>query len=231
MKRTDLLSTGLAMFVAAAAFPGASAWAASAAPSLASGKTFASTAGQCAVHPDTGVSAPMVRAGLLNPRPRASAVVSLDGVPVATITAADPAADVWLAEGDNAVVVSLNRKASDRYAYNVIQGMCSLPAGNWLSADGTLEYGASAKSYATVTPGCALNPVTGQTQPYVNLFDNGTFVLNVSVNDVPLTQLSSRKAHTPVFLGAGTNLISVAEGSVSTDYFVRSGGDGTCTLP
>lgn len=197
----------------------------------ATGKTFASTAVQCAVRPDTQASAPMVQAGLVNPRSRTSAVVSLNGVPVATVTAADPVADVWLAEGDNAVLVSLNRKTSDLYAYSVIAGMCSLPAGNWLSADGTLEYGASGKSYATVAPGCALNPATGRAEPYVNLFDNGSYLLNVSINGVPLTQLSLRKTHVPVFLAAGTNLISAAEGSLSTDYFVRSGGDGTCLLP
>lgn len=196
-----------------------------------SGKTFASTAVQCAVHPDTQLNSPMVEAGLVKPRSRTSAVVSLNGVPVATVTAADPVAEVWLAEGDNAVVLALNRKTSDLYTYSVIPGLCTLPAGNWLSADGTLEYAASGKSYATVTSGCALNPATGRAQPYVNLFDNGTFLLNVSVNGVPLTQLSVRKTHTPVFLVAGTNLISAAEGSLSTDYFVRAGGDGSCVLP
>lgn len=244
MKSTKLLSPGhLALMVAAVS---ASAWAGTSLPAgrhgvagdigTASttgptGKTFASTAVQCAVRPDTQASAPMVQAGLVNPRSRTSAVVSLNGAPVATLTAADPVADVWLAEGDNAVLVSLNRKTSDLYAYSVIPGMCSLPAGNWLSADGTLEYGASGKSYATVAPGCALNPVTGRAQPYVNLFDNGTYLLNVSVNGVPLTQLSLRKTHVPVFLAAGTTLISATEGTLSTDYFVRSGGDGTCPLP
>jgi hypothetical protein len=32
-------------------------------------------------------------------------------------------------------------------------------------------------------------------------------------------------------LGAGVNVISAANGFLSTDYYVRDGGDGTCTLP
>ena len=52
----------------------------------------------------------------------------------------------------------------------------------------------------TVTPGCALNPLTGQAQPNVNLMDNGSYLLNVCVNNVPLTQLNgTTRAHTPVF--------------------------------
>ena len=82
-----------------------------------------------------------------------------------------------------------------------------------------------------MTPGCALNPATGQPAPYVHLFDNGTYVLNVSVNGVPLTQLSATHTHTPVFLNTGQNVISVAYGSIATDYYLRDGGSGTCTLP
>ena len=61
----------------------------------------------------------------------------------------------------------------------------------------------------TVTPGCALNAATGRAQRYVHLFDNGGFLLNVSVNGQPLTQLSSLKTHAPVFLAAG---LFLAEG-------------------
>jgi hypothetical protein len=109
----------------------------------------------------------------------------------------------------------------------------SLPdtSGNFFSPDGTLEYAASGKSYATVTAGCAFNPATRQAQPFVNLFDNGSFLLNVSVNGVPLTQLSARRPHTPVFLRAGQNVISAANGKLSTDYYVRNGGTGSCVLP
>jgi hypothetical protein len=82
-----------------------------------------------------------------------------------------------------------------------------------------------------VTPGCALKGGAGQPQPYVNLFDNGGFLLNVSVNGVPLTQLSAQRPHAPVFLSAGLNVISAANGSLSTDYYVRDGGDGHCVLP
>jgi len=174
-----------------------------------------------------------VEAGLLNPKKGVSATVSLNGATVATVTAANPAADVWLADGNNTVVVAINRKATDSYAFAVQPGTCTLPdtSGNTFSADGLLEYAASGKSYATVTPGCAWNAATGQAQPYVNLFDNGTYLLNVSVNGVPLTQLSQTHPHTPVFLDAGVNVISAANGSLSIDYYIRDGGSGACTLP
>ena len=99
-------------------------------------------------------------------------------------------------DGANKVVVALSKKVADTYAFNVSPGMCALPdtSGNTFSADGTLEYAASGKSYATVTPGCAMSPTTGQPQPYVHLFDNGGYLLNVSVNGVPLTQLSTTQA-------------------------------------
>ena len=160
--------------------------------------------------------------------------MSLDSITVATVSAVNPAANVWIADGNNTVIVALNKKTADSYTFTVQPGMCSLPdtSGNTFSADGTLEYAASGKSYATVTPGCALNPATGQAQPYVNLFDNGSYMLNVSVNDVPLTQLNgTTRTHIPVFLGAGQNVISAANGYISVDYYVRDGGDGTCTLP
>jgi hypothetical protein len=121
-------------------------------------------------------------------------------------------------------------------ALAAVAGPCaaavSLPntSGTYFSADGTLEYAASGKSYATVKPGCAVSPRTGQPQPFVNVFDNGSFLLNVSVNGVPLTQLSSRRPRTPVFLAAGKNVISAANGTLSTDYYVRDGGDGHCVL-
>ncbi|MDO9283890.1 MAG: hypothetical protein Q7U26_03265 [Aquabacterium sp.] len=219
--------------VVAAAGPGASAWAGTTVQIGSSGKTYASSAVQCVTHPTTGTYKPMVAAGLFNPKPGTSATVSLNGGPVMTVTTADPSADVWLAEGNNTVTVALSRKVADRYAFTVAAGQCDLPdvSHNTFSADGTLEYAASGKSYATVTPGCAMSPTTGQPQPYVHLFDNGGYLLNVSVNGVPLTQLSALKTHTPVFLSAGKNVISAANGSLSIDYFLRDGGDGRCVLP
>jgi hypothetical protein len=199
-----------------------------------SGKTYASSVVTCAADP-TGALLPVVEAGLLNPKRHAKAVVSLNGTFVATVTTADPAVDVWLVEGDNTVAVALSKKRADRYAFSVQPGMCDT-SGNTFSADGTLEYAASGKSYATVTPGCAWNPTTGQGQPFVNLFDGKNasgayYLLNVSVNGVPLTQLSFAHPHTPVFLSAGWNVISAANASLSIDYYVRDGGDGTCPLP
>jgi len=117
-------------------------------------------------------------------------------------------------------------------AYAATPTTFSLPdtSGNFFSADGSLEYAASGKSYAPVVPGCAVNPKSGLPQPFVNMFDNGSFLLNVSVNNVPLTQLSARRPHTPVFLGAGVNVISAANAKLSTDYYVRDGDDGHCAL-
>jgi len=177
--------------------------------------------------------APAVEAGLFNPKKNTSAEVVLNGTPAANVTNVDPASNVWLAEGNNTVVVALNKKTADAYAFTVPPGMCALPdtSGNTFSADGTLEYAASNKSYATVTPGCALNPVTGLAQPYVHLIDNGDYLLNVSVNGEALTQLSPSRPHTPVFLSAGLNVISAANGYLTVDYYVRDGGDGMCALP
>ncbi len=198
-----------------------------------SGKTYASTAVGCAAHPATGQLSPVVQAGLFNPKRNTTAAVLLNGSEIATVTASSAAVDVWLVEGTNTVVVALSKKTFDAYTFAVQPGLCSLPdtSGNTFSADGTLEYAASGKSYATVTPGCALNGATGTAQPYVHLFDNGDYLLNVSVNGVPLTQLSATRPHTPVFLGAGVNVISAANGFLSTDYYVRDGGSGSCTLP
>ena len=231
MNRTKILSSAVAAFVAVVAL-GASAWAATTVQVGHSGKTYASSVVQCAHDPDTGLLSPVVEAGLFNPKNNAKATVSLNQTPVATVTTDNPAADVWLADGDNTVVVAINKKTADSYHFFVQADICSLfTPGNTFSADGTLEYAASGKSSATVTPGCAWNGATGQAQPYVNLFDNGNYVLNVSVNGIPLTQLSQFRPHTPVFLSAGRNVISAANGSLSTDYYARDGGDGMCTLP
>jgi hypothetical protein len=233
MKNKKILSSGVVAFVAVMALD-APVWAAGTMQVGASGKTYASSMVQCAANPTTGRQAPVIDAGLFNPKQGASATVSLNGTSVANVTDATPATNVWLADGNNTVVVALSKRTADSYAFTVQPGMCTLPdtSNNTFSADGTLEYAASGKSYATVTPGCALNGATGLAQPYVNLFDNGAYLLNISVNGVPLTQLNgTTRTHTPVFLSAGTNVISAANGYVSTDYYVRDGGDGVCTLP
>lgn len=234
MNRPQLLSSGAAALLLGIVGVGAPAGAATTVQVGASGKTFASSAVQCAANPATGVQSPFVKAGLFNPKSTTTATVSLNGGPLGKVTASAPDMDVWLADGSNSVVVALTRKIADRYSFTVSPGQCALPdtSGNTFSADGVLEYGASGKSSVTVTPGCALNGATGRAQPYVNLFDNGAYLLNISVNGVPLTQLNgTTRKHTPVFLGAGQNVISAANGYVSTDYFVRDGGDGSCVLP
>jgi streptogramin lyase len=231
MKSKKIISSRVAVLMAVTAL-GTSAWATTVTVGT-SGKTYASSAVNCAANPDTGEQSPVVEVGLFNPTSKASATVSLNGAAVATVTAAGPAANVWLADGNNTVVATLSKKTADSYTFAVQAGICALPdtAGNTLSSDGTLEYAASGKSYATVTPGCALNPATGLAQPYVHLVDNGGYLLNVSVNGVPLTQLSTSRLHTPVFLSAGQNVISAANGSLSIDYYIRDGGEGACTLP
>ena len=232
MKRRRVVSSGVAAIVGVMVL-GTSAWAATTVQIGSSRKTYASSTVRCAAHPATGQLSPVIEAGLFNPKNNTSAVVVLNGAAVANVTTADPAADVWLADGGNTVVVALNRKAADTYTFTVPPGMCALPdtSGNTFSADGTLEYAASNKSYASVTPGCALNPATGLAQPYVHLMDNGNYLLNVSVNGEPLTQLSATRPHTPVFLSAGQNVISAANGYLSVDYYVRDGGAGACSLP
>lgn len=201
----------------------------------ASGKTYASSGVQCGMNPVTGM-APFVQAGLYNPTPKSKGAISLNNTPLATVTFLSPDATIWLADGGNTVAVALNRKIVDSYTFDATptgnQLNVCLPdtSGNLVSGD--LEYAASNKSYATVTPGCAFNPKTGQAQPFVNLFDNGSYLLNVSVNNAPLTQLNgTTRRSTPIFLSAGLNVISAANGTLSTDYYVRDGDTGTCTLP
>ena len=217
---------------------GTPVWAATGLQVGASGKTYASAGVQCALNPITGM-APMVHAGLYNPKKNASATVSLDGAPVATVTFVSPDADVWLADGVNTVVVALNRKSADSYTFDASVAYPGQPnvcipdtSGNTVDVASDVEIAASGKSSATLTPGCALNPFTGTAEPFINLFDDGAYLLNVSVNNVPLTQLNgTTRTHTPVFLSAGLNVISAANGSVSTDYYVRDGGGGSCSLP
>ncbi len=227
----------VAAFVAVAAM-GEPALSATGVQVGASGKTYASSGVQCALHPVKGM-APVVKAGLYNPKTTSTATVSLNDTAVATVTFFNPDADVWLDNGGNTVVVALNKHAADSYTFDASltypdQANVCIPdtSGNSVDLKNDLETAASGDSSATLTPGCALNPRTGRTQPFINLIDNGSYLLNVSVNNVPLTQLNgTTRAHTPVFLSAGLNVIAAANGSISTDYYVRNGGDGTCTLP
>jgi hypothetical protein len=232
MNRSRIIFLGVTAFVTVM-LAGTHAAAATTVQVGSSGKTYASSAVRCAADPVTGISSPVIEAGLFNPKKGTSAAIAVNGVTVATVTSDAPAANVWLTDGNNTVVVALSKRTADAYTFVVQPGMCALPdtSGNTFSADGTLEFAASGKSYATVTPGCALNGATGLAQPYVNLFDNGGYLLNVSVNGEPLTQLSATRPHTPVFLSAGQNVISAANAYVSVDYYVRDGGDGSCALP
>ena len=64
-----------------------------------SGKTFASSAVQCAANP-AGDQAATVEAGLFNPKPNASATISLNGNLVAQVDATTPVSNIWLANGN-----------------------------------------------------------------------------------------------------------------------------------
>jgi len=225
-------SFGLLATVSAMALS-APAWALTGVQVGPSGKTYASAEVQCALNPVSGM-APMVQAGLYNPKKTSRGTVSLNGNPVATVNFVSPDTNVWLANGANTVVVALDRKTADTYSFDATPGsglpnVC-IPDTSSNPRDGVYEYAESGKSYATLTPGCALNALTGRAQPYVHLFDSGSYLLNVSVNNVPLTQLSSTRTRTPVFLSAGLNVISAANAAISTDYYVRDGGTGSCTL-
>lgn len=233
--KTFMNSTLATTALAAALAAGSPAHAATGIQIGASGKTYASSGVQCGLNPVTGM-APFVQTGLYNPTQKAKGTVSLNGTPVATVTFPSPDATVWLINGGNAITVALSRRVSDSYSFDATpvgnQANVCVPDTSGNTVSGDLEYAASQKSYALVTPGCALNPKTGQTQPFVNLFDNGSYLLNVSANNVPLTQLNgTTRRSTPVFLSAGLNVISAANGAVSTDYYVRDGGTGMCTLP
>lgn len=201
-----------------------------------SGKTYASAGPACALHPSRGF-APMVMAGLYNPRRGATATVSVDGSTVASLSLASPDATVWLPPAAVTVTVALNRRVADRYAFDATplfpgQANVCLPDTRGNSVAGELEYAASGKSSASVRPGCALNPATGRAQPFVNLFDNGAWLLNVSVNGVALTQLDGvSRTHAPVFLAPGLNAITAANAALSLDGYVRDGGSGSCALP
>jgi hypothetical protein len=233
MKCENILSYLALMTITVSSMP---VWAATDIQIGASGKTYASSGIQCALNPVDGM-APVVQAGLYNPKRNASAIVSLNDTDVATVTFFNPDTNVWLANRTNTMVVALdknkNKYSADSYTFDASSAQPNIcipdTSGNLIS--GNLEYAATNKSYATVTPGCALNAITGRPQPYINLFDNGTYLLNVSVNNVPLTQLNETHPHTPVFLSAGLNVILAVHGSLSTDYYVRNGGDGSCTLP
>ena len=71
----------------------------------------------------------------------ASATVWLNGIAVANVTTLDPAADVWLDDGNNTVVVQISKKTADSYTFNVQPDMCALPdtSGNTFSADGIYD--------------------------------------------------------------------------------------------
>lgn len=202
----------------------------------ASGKTYASAEVQCGLNPVSGM-APFVLAGLYNPKSNSSAIVSLNGEVISTVTFFNPDTNVWLANGINAVSLALKRNVTDSYSFDASlsypgqDNMC-IPDTSANTLNGDLEYAASLKSYTSVTSGCALNPLSGQTQPFVNLYDNGAYLLNVSINNSPLTQLNgTSRTHVAIFLSPGLNVISAVNGAVSTDFYVRDGGGGACTLP
>lgn len=216
---------------------GAAAWAVTGVQVGTSGKTYASASVTCSMHPVNGMS-PMVQAGLYNPKKTSTATVLLNSTEVQAVSFYTPDATVWLANGINNIDVALSKRVVDSYQFDASldypqQPNTCLPdtRTNTVDTVSGVETAVSGKSSMTITAGCAVNPASGKAQPFVNLFDNGSYLLNVSVNNVALTQLNgSTRRSTPVFLSAGWNVISAANGSLSTDYFVRNGGTGSCTL-
>jgi hypothetical protein len=126
----------------------------------ASGKTYASGAWQCGLHPVQGM-APFVEAGLYNPGRKAKGSVSLDGTVVAAVSASQPDATVWLNDGVDTITVATG-KVADSYAFDARtsfdgQPNACIPDTRANTFSGELEYAASLKSLAVVTPGCAFN--------------------------------------------------------------------------
>lgn len=197
MNRKIILSSVAAAFVAVIVL-NAPVWAATGVQVGASGKTYASSGIQCALNPITGM-APLVKAGLYNPKRNAIASVTLNDNPLTTVTFYNPDADVWLANVANTVIVGLNSHTTDSYTFDASLTYPNQPnicipdtRSNFVDVNNNdLETAVSGKSSATLTPGCALNGATGQVQRYIHLFDNYPYyLLNVSVNNVPLTQLN-----------------------------------------
>lgn len=220
----------------ATAVMGEPAWAAAGIQIGTSEKSYASATLECAVHPIDGLS-PVVHVGLYNPKRNSTGTISLNGSAVATVSFFAPDARVWLINGANTISVALSKRMSDTYAFDATANEINicLPDTTGNVVIGDLEYAASnnlyATTYATVSSGCAMNPISGRAQPYVNLFDNSDMLFDVSVNQVPLTQLGGARQHTPIFLGPGWNVISASNANLSViDYYVRNGGDGNCTL-
>ena len=75
MKSKQILTSGVVAFAAVMALSGP-AWAATTIQVGASGKTYASSAVQCAADPTTGKLSPVVEAGLFNPTTKVRGTVS-----------------------------------------------------------------------------------------------------------------------------------------------------------
>ena len=117
LKERRIVFSGFVALIAGLAL-GATAFAATTLQIGASGKTFASNAVACAPNA-SGDLAPVIDAGLYQPRANAKATVSLNGTDVATVTTANPVSKVWLRDGTNTVVVALNKKTADSYTLSV----------------------------------------------------------------------------------------------------------------
>lgn len=231
----DVCKLCLCAFVSAAVISEPT-WAAAGIQIGTSGKSYASATLACEVHPTDGMS-PVVQVGLYNPKRNSSGTISLNGSAVAVVSFFAPDARVWLINGRNTIAVALGRRVSDTYVFDATANEANicLPDTSGNTVIGELEYAASnnlyATTYATVASGCAVNPRSGQPEPFVNLFDNGDMLFDVSVNSVALTQLGGARQHAPIFLVPGWNVIAATNANLAIiDYYVRDGGDGSCAL-
>jgi hypothetical protein len=184
-----------------------------------SGLTQASTQVTCS----GGI--PTIEVALVNPKPKSTSDVSLNGSYQVTLTKDNPSAVIQLNDGNNIVDVAINLKKTDSYIFDVSPGLCD--SGN--TSDGTFEYGVNDTSKVDITTGCMWNGVTGQ--PYVHVYRISN-AINISLNSQPVSQLIGSYYVKVVPLNAGANTITTALLSGSpVDSYVRDGGDGTCLIP
>ena len=122
MKLVRILSL---LALTAAWFLGNSAGAATGIQVGASGKTYASSGLQCSLHPIDGMS-PVVQAGLYDPKRSTIATVSINGSAITMVTFFSPDTNVWLANGTNTVVVSLNKRSTDSYMFDATSNQANI---------------------------------------------------------------------------------------------------------
>jgi hypothetical protein len=144
-----------------------------------------------------------------------------------------PDTELWLANGLNAVVVTLDRRTADSYSFDASSGQQNycIPdtSGNNKAADHRIRGQSEVLRHGGA--GLCVQCTHG----------SGTAVCeSVRQWNLPAQRFRQQRAahatqhfaqeHAGVS-GAGPQCHLRANGAVSTDYYVRDGGDGSCTLP